>query len=31
LLKTGHPSEIETSRGGGIRFGGIIMESVRGT
>jgi hypothetical protein len=28
LLKTGSPSEIETSRGGGIRFGGIIMESV---
>jgi hypothetical protein len=28
LLKTGPPSEIETSRGGAIRFGGIIMESV---
>jgi hypothetical protein len=25
---TGPPSEIETSRGVGIRFGGIIMESV---
>jgi hypothetical protein len=28
LPRTGPPSEIETSRGGGTRFGGIIVESV---